>query len=38
MAVWRVTPSLPQRGRNPKGSIPLTPPFSEFCVNLLQGD
>jgi hypothetical protein len=24
----RVTPSLPQRGRQPKGCIPLTPPFS----------
>ncbi len=23
----RVTPSLPQRGRHPKGSIPLTPGF-----------
>jgi len=35
----RVTPSLPQRGRQPKGSIPLTPIHlsllsREFLVNL----
>jgi len=29
----RVTTSLPQRGRQPKGSIPLTP--SSFLINLL---
>jgi hypothetical protein len=28
-AFLRVTPYLPQRGRNPKGSIPLTPLFLE---------
>jgi len=38
----RVTPSLPQRGRQPKGSIPLTPsaflPLSRrIIVNLLRG-
>jgi hypothetical protein len=26
-AIMRVTPTLPQRGRQPKGSIPLTPLF-----------
>ena len=32
----KVTPSLPQRGRQPKGCIPLTP----FCnlVNLMRGN
>jgi hypothetical protein len=28
-----VTPSLPQRGRHPKGSIPLTPFLYSFCLN-----
>ena len=31
----RVTPSLPQRGRLPKGSIPLTPSYVKFLINLL---
>jgi hypothetical protein len=30
----RVTPSLPQRGKQPKGSIPLTPPFVGVLINL----
>ncbi len=30
----RVTPSLPQRGRQPKGGIPLTPIFQGNIVNL----
>ncbi len=40
--VGRVTPSLPQRGRQPKGCIPLTPfrlfspSFREFLANLLS--
>ena len=28
----RVTPSLPQRGRQPKGSIPLTPSFFKSII------
>ena len=28
----RVTPSLPQRGRHPKGNIPLTPGFHLFFL------
>ncbi len=36
-----VTPSLPQRGKQPKGSAPLTPFFSgifslNFSINLIQ--
>jgi hypothetical protein len=31
----RGTPSLPQRGRHPKGSTPLTP-ISEVLVDLLR--
>ena len=31
----RVTPSLPQRGRQHAGSIPLTPFLSGFSINLL---
>ena len=38
----RVTPSLPQRGRQPKGSIPLTPAlllfFSEYFLSTFCGD
>ena len=34
-AAMRVTPSLPQWGRQPKGSIPLTPLLSDFFINLL---
>ncbi len=29
-AIARVTPSLPQRGRQPKGASPLTPNFDSF--------
>ena len=32
----RVTPSLPQRGRQPKGSIPLDPHFRGIFINLLR--
>ena len=31
----RVTPSLPQRGRQRKGSLPLTPFFGGIFTNLL---
>jgi hypothetical protein len=31
-----MTPSLPQRGRHPKGSIPLTPIFYEFFLNVFH--
>ncbi len=33
----RVTPSLPQRGRHPKGSTPLDPHFRVMFINLLRG-
>ena len=33
----RVTPSLPQWGRQHAGSIPLTPSFSEYFFNLISG-
>ena len=32
---WRITPSLPQRGKQPKGSIPLTPSFLGVYSNLI---
>ena len=32
----KVTPPLPQRGRQPKGSIPLTPFYD--LVNLMSGN
>jgi hypothetical protein len=32
----RVTPSLPHRGRHPKGSIPLPPLLLRFFINLLM--
>jgi hypothetical protein len=32
----RVTPSLPKRGRQHAGSIPLPPSFSEDFINLLM--
>jgi hypothetical protein len=32
----KVTPSLPQRGRQPKGCIPLTPFYN--LVNLMRGN
>ena len=35
-AAWRVTPSLPQRGKQPKGSIPLTPSFFGVFFNLIR--
>ncbi len=31
----RVTPSLPQRGKQTKGSSPLTPSCAKFSINLL---
>jgi hypothetical protein len=30
-----VTPSLPQRGRHPKGNTPLTPFFADFSTNTI---
>ena len=35
-AAGRVTPSLPQRGRQHTGSIPLPPLLSGFFINLLM--
>jgi hypothetical protein len=31
-----MTPSLPQRGKQPKGSIPLTPSFFGVYFNLIR--
>ena len=33
-AAWRMTPSLSQSGKQPKGSIPLTPFFSGYISTL----
>jgi hypothetical protein len=35
-AAWRMTPSLLQRGNQPKGSIPLTPSFFRIYFNLIR--
>jgi hypothetical protein len=35
-AARRMTPSLPQRGKQPMGSIPLTPSFFGICFNLIR--
>ena len=37
VADWRMTPSLPQRGKQPKGGIPLTPSFFGIYFNLIRG-
>ena len=34
VVIMNVTPSLPQRGRQRKGSVPLTPLFSRIFTNL----
>jgi hypothetical protein len=36
-AAWRMTPSLPQRGKQPKGSIPFDPLFFSGYISTLSG-
>jgi hypothetical protein len=36
VAAWRMTPTSPQRGKQPMGSIPLNPSFLGFILTLSE--